>query len=148
MKSILKKLIIVLVGVSCFSACAITDKDKPITVNQLPAAAQQMIKKNFPNNKVAMAKQEKDVLKTSYDVVFTNGDKIEFDSKGNWTEISCKNSFVPLALIPVQIQNYVQQNYPDNKIIEIDRDKKEYDVKLSNGIEITFNTKFQVIEMD
>ncbi len=148
MKSILKKLIIVLIGVSCFSACAITDKDKPITVNQLPAAAQQVIKKNFSNNKVAMVKQEKDVLKTSYDVVFTNGDKIEFDSKGNWTEINCKNSFVPSALIPVQIKNYVQQNYPDNKIIEIDRDKKEYDVKLSNGIEITFNTKFQVIEMD
>ncbi len=140
MKSILKKLIIVLIGVSCFSACAITDKDKPITVNQLPAAAQQVIKKNFSNNKVAMVKQEKDVLKTSYDVVFTNGDKIEFDSKGNWTEINCKNSFVPSALIPVQIKNYVQQNYPDNKIIEIDRDKKEYDVKLSNGIEITFNT--------
>ncbi len=148
MKSILKKLIIVLIGVSCFSACAITDKDKPITVNQLPAAAQQMIKKNFPNSKVAMAKQENDLLKTSYDVVFTNGDKIEFDSKGNWTGINCKNSFVPSALIPVQIKNYVQQNYPDNKIIEIDRDKKEYDVKLSNGIEITFNTKFQVIEMD
>lgn len=28
------------------------------------------------------------------------------------------------------------------------RDRNEYDVKLSNGIELTFNKKFQVIDID
>ena len=57
------------------------DDDKPIQVNQLPQTAQTFIKTHFPDNKVAMAKMETDWFDKSYDVIFTNGDKLEFDKK-------------------------------------------------------------------
>lgn len=98
--------------------------------------------------KVALAKMESGLFDTSYDIIFTNGDKVEFDRNGNWTELKCKYSQVPARLIPAAISSYVKKNYPSTKVLEIERDRNEYDVKLSNGIELTFNKKFQVIDID
>lgn len=148
MKRTLITLIIVLIGLVVFQTNAVADNDKPIAVSQLPAAAQQIIKKHFTGKKVAMAKQETGLLERSYDVVFTTGEKIEFDRKGNWTEIDCKLSAVPTALVPSQIASYVKSNYPGTKILKIEKDKNEYEIKLSNRMEITFNKSFQVIDID
>lgn len=95
-----------------------------------------------------MAKMESGLFDTSYDIIFTNGDKVEFDRNGNWTELKCKYSQVPVRLIPAAINSYVKKNYSSAKVLEIERDRNEYDVKLSNGIELTFNKKFQVIDID
>lgn len=148
MKKTINTLIIALIGLVIFQANAMADNEKPITVSQLPATAQQVIKKHFSKKKVALVKMETGIFDKSYDVVFTTGEKIEFDKKGNWKEINCKLSFVPTALIPAKIVNYVKSNYPGTKILKIEKDTKEYDVKLSNLIEITFNKLFQVTDID
>lgn len=135
-------------GVFLLSATANADNDKPIEISQLPATAQQVIKNNFADKKVAMAKMETGIFEKSYDVIFTNGEKIEFDRNGNWTDISCKLSAVPTALIPAAIRTYAKNNYPDTKILKIEKDRGEYEIKLSNGLEITFNKNFQVIDID
>ncbi len=122
--------------------------DKPIQVSQLPAAAQQLIKKYFASNKVALAKMERDLLSKSYDVTFTNGDKLEFDSKGQWTEVKCTTTGVPAAVIPAAIASYVKENYSDAKVISIEKDDTRYEVKLSNRVELEFNKDFQLVDID
>ncbi|WP_368325634.1 PepSY-like domain-containing protein, partial [Phocaeicola vulgatus] len=82
------------------------------------------------------------------DVIFTNGDKLEFDKKGVWTEVNCKYSAVPVAVVPEAIKKYVATNYPDAKMLKIERDKHDYEVKLSNGWEIKFDMQFNVIDID
>lgn len=124
------------------------DKDKPIDVSQLPETAQTTLKTYFNDRKVALAKVESGVFEKNYDVIFTNGDKVEFNSKGEWTEIQCKQSQVPAGLVPSQISLYVKSNYSGTKIVEIEKDSKEYEVTLSNGIELTFNKKFKLIDID
>lgn len=148
MRTTLKNWMIALVCAVTFSATAHADNEKPINVSQLPSAAQQIIQKNFASHKVALAKVESGLIEKSYDVIFTNGDKLEFDRNGKWTEISCKTSSVPSALVPATIAQYVTTNYPGTNIVQIERDRKEYDVKLSTGLEITFNSKYQVIDID
>ena len=133
---------------STTSAFASEDADKPITVNELPQPALTLIAQNFANHQVALAKMEVDLLDRSYNVFFTNGDKLEFDRKGNWTEISCKKDGVPAVLIPQPIADYVKTHQPDAKIIKIERENKRYEVNLSNGFEYTFNKKFQPIDVD
>ena len=82
-------------------------------------------------------------------VVFTaNGNKVEFDKKGNWEEVDCKHTSVPVAIIPAAIQKYVTTNYPDAKVLKIERDKKDYEVKLSNRTELKFDLKFNLIDID
>ena len=77
-----------------------------------------------------------------------NGDKLEFDKKGVWTEVNCKYSAVPVAVVPDAIKKYVTTNYPDAKMLKIERDKYDYEVKLSNGWEIKFDMQFNVIDID
>ena len=109
--------------------------------------AQQFIKKYFGDRKVAFAKEESDFRK-SYEIAFKNGDKIEFDRKGEWTDIDCKYSAVPTGIIPAPIAKYVADNYPDNKIVQIERDTRSTEVKLDNRMEIKFDKQHRVIEMD
>ena len=140
----MKKLMIlttILMALGISTACA--DNDKPIAVTQLPQKAQLFIKTHFPKEKVALAKLERDFLETRYEVVFTNGSKV-----GEWKEVECKYSAVPTAIIPAQIASYVSQNYPDTQIVQIDRDKRDYEVKLTNRLELTFDLNFNLIGID
>jgi predicted phosphodiesterase len=43
---------------------------------------------------------------------------------------------------------FVAKNYPDAKIIKIDRDRRDYEVSLSNRLELTFDMKFNLVEID
>ena len=55
---------------------------------------------------------------------------------------------IPAATIPTAIRQYVTTNYPDVKVQKIERDKKEYEVKLSNRTELKFDLKFNLIDID
>lgn len=149
MKAIIKKSIVALICMITFQTAAMADNDRPISINQLPATAQQTLKTYFSGKKVAMAKVE-GLIDKDYDVIFTNGEKIEFDRKGEWKDIDCKMSSVPAKLVPQQIRNYVKENYAGQQILKIEKDKRkgEYEIELSNGIEITFNKHFVVIDID
>lgn len=131
---------------STFNAMA--DRDVAISYKELPKTAQQVINTNFPNVKVALSKKEVDFFGKSYDVIFTNGDKIEFDSNGNWEKISCKYSKVPTALIPVAILKYVDEKFSGNLIIKIEKEKRGYEVELQNGLELEFNKHGQCVKID
>ncbi len=147
----MKKYLVLTLALVCafgITATVCADNERPITVDQLPAPAQTLIKQHFPNSKVTIAQEELALIGKGYDVMFTNGDKLEFDRKGNWTEITCRTSQVPTDLIPSAIATYVSANYSDAKVISIERDSRDYEVNLSNGLEITFNKKFQVVDID
>lgn len=124
------------------------DNEKVIHVNQFPTTAQQLIKQHFGDKKVAVSKVETDMLSKSYEVIFTDGDKVEFDGKGNWEEIDCRFSSVPAGIIPAPIMNYVKENYPDTIIKKIEKDRREYEVKLSNRVELSFDMEFNLTDID
>lgn len=91
----MKQILLALVCFFSVQAMAWTDEDKPITVSQLPQTAQQFIKKHFASHKVALAKMDHDIFNKSYDVIFTNGDKIEFEGNGKWSEVKCPKTEYP-----------------------------------------------------
>lgn len=144
----MKKLLLLFVCLFTLQTIARADDDKPIQVSQMPQKAQQFIKQHFAGSNIAMAKVESDFLQKSYDVIFTDGNKVEFDKKGNWTEVNCKFSVVPQGIIHSPIQKYTATNYPDAKVLKIERDKTDYEVKLSNGWELKFDSKFNLIDID
>ena len=55
---------------------------------------------------------------------------------------------VPQAVVPVKIQEFVKSNYPEAKVLKIEKDRYEYEVKLSNFWELTFDLNFNLIDMD
>lgn len=142
---------IVMIAIFCmmsFNIVANAGNDKPINVNELPAKAQTLLSKHFKGQKVMLATIESGVVSRSYDVVLRNGTKLEFDKKGNITEIDCKQGIVPSQLIPQPIKNYLKENYRGEAVRKIELNKKEYEVELANGIDLTFNKHFQLIDID
>lgn len=131
--------------------CATTlraDNERPISVNQLPVTAQEFIKQYFAGRKVIFVKEETEFISKSYDVLFSDGDSLEFDKDGNWNEVNCKFSVVPAEIVPEPIANYVSANYPDVIIKKIEKSRREYEVKLSNRVELSFDTNFNLTDID
>ena len=148
MKRILR---ILMIAICCMVSCnmvANAGNDKPISVNALPAKAQTLLSQHFNGQKVMLATIESGVVSRSYDVVLQNGTKLEFDKKGNHTEIDCKQATVPAKLIPQAIRNYLKENYPAQAVKKIEMNKNEYEVELANGLDLTFNKHFQLIDID
>lgn len=42
----------------------------------------------------------------------------------------------------------VKKTFPGATIIKLDRDRRGYDVKLNNGMDLEFNKKFEIVEVD
>ena len=142
---------ILMIAICCMVSCnmvANAGNDKPISVNALPAKAQTLLSQHFNNQKVMLATIETGVISRSYDVVLQNGTKLEFDKKGNLTEIDCKQGIVPVKLIPQAITNYLKDNYAGQSVKKIEINKNEYEVELTNGLDLTFNKHFQLIDID
>lgn len=148
MKRILR---ILMIAICCMVSCnmvANAGNDKPISVNSLPAKAQTLLSQHFNGQKVMLATIESGVVSRSYDVVLQNGTKLEFDKKGNLTEIDCNQATVPDQLIPQAIKNYLMENYAGQSVKKIEMNKNEYEVELANGLDLTFNKHFQLIDID
>lgn len=122
--------------------------DKPISPDQLPAKAKAMIEQYFPGEKIAFAKQESELFETRYEVVLEGSAKIEFLGNGEWEEIDCRYKAVPEALIPPQLMAEVKARYPEAQVREIKRENGRHEVKLNNGLELLFNRKHQLVDID
>ena len=140
-----------MIAVCCIISCSImanAGDDKPIAVSALPIKAQALLNNHFSSQKVMLATAESEVVSKSYDVVLRNGTKLEFDKKGNLTEIDCKQGIVPIRLIPQPIRAYLRNNYPHQPVKKLEIKKKEYEVELANGLDLTFNKHFQLTDID
>lgn len=139
-----KMMFILLAFVMTMSMPVMSDNDRVITFDQLPAPAQAMLKQHFGDKVPLVITADR----SDFNVMYQSGEKVGFDKKGNWREIECKRSSVPEALVPEQIKAAVKKSFPGTTIQKIDRDRRGYDVELDNGLDLEFNKKFQMVEID
>lgn len=118
-------------------------------INTLPAAAQTTVKNNFKAS-VSHIKIEKELGRVSeYDVVLTDGSEITFDRNGNWKDVEVrKNGSVPASFVPAEIAKYIKQTQKNVKVIGIEKKKSGYEVELSNGVDMKFNSKGEFLRYD
>ncbi len=143
----MKKFAVLLVAMMMFAVSANADDNQPIEVGQLPAAAQTFVKKYFPGKTVALATLDKELFDKSYDVIFSDGTKLEFDKKGQWKEV--KAAKMPAGIVPTAVAQKVKSVAPGTTVVKIEkRDEGGYEVKLSNGMELEFNRQLQLVDID
>lgn len=124
------------------------DRERPITLDKLPAAAQEFLAANFKDLTLAYAVEDPKFIGSEYEVIYTDRTEVDFESNGEWSSVERKYAAVPAAIVPVQIADYVKNTFAGQFIKKIDRDKYTWEVELSNGLEIKFDRKFQVIDID
>lgn len=144
MKKSIMLVILFLMGIGSAKA----DKDIAITPDRLPKQAQLFIKTHFPNEQISLAKKERDLFEVRYEVVLGNSTKLEFLSNGDWEDVDCRYKEVPATILPEFLQRVLDSRYPEAKVVEISRDRRDYEVKLSNGLELTFTPDGQLIDID
>lgn len=137
----MKKILFVLLAV--VAAMSVSAKDN-ISHDPaiLPEAARTVIKNNYKAD-ISFIKIDKDWGRISeYEVILTDGSEVKFDSKGNWEEVeSRRNGSVPDFFVLKPIRDFVAKNHPGQKVVGIDKERKGYDVTLTNGIDIEFDAQ-------
>ena len=115
----------------------------------LPEAARNTIANNC-KAKVSIVKIEKMINKiTKYEVILTDGTEISFDKNGNWENVETNiNKSVPSAFIPEAIAAYIGKNHKDTRIVGIEKERKGYEVELSNGIDLKFDADGKFLRYD
>lgn len=144
----MKNLFLIIVTIAAFSIFTSCEKEKSISINELPAAASNFIDTYFSDMPIALVKYEKDGLQKHYEVFFNNGESVKFDKSGNWVELQLPKTHVPTEVIPGRITEYLSTNYPDTAVLEIEKDKHGYELKLSNRIELQFDKNQNIMDID
>ena len=143
----MKKIVTLLMSLAFFATIAKAD-DKPIDYEQLPSAAKSFIEADFARQTISYITKDMDLLDTAYNVHFANGLEIEFNSKGEWKEISCATSPIDSKYIPRQIIDAVATRWPGEKFKKIERYKYGYEVELTNSLELKFDKMYRLTEVD
>ncbi len=143
----MKKILLMASALLAFTMMLKAD-DRPVTLSQLPVAAQTFIKTNFPADKLSYATKDDDIIRPDYNVVLVSGVRISFDNSGALEKIEVGNNAMPENLIPVQIREFVKADYPEARITEYEVERRHYDVKLSNRLELKFDRNFTLVGID
>lgn len=94
-----------LIGITLLTISpAYADHDRAVTTEQMPRQAQEFIARYFPGEKIAYAKKESDFFEVIYEVMFTNGSKVEFRRNGAWKEVDCRYSSLPAGIVSMPIE--------------------------------------------
>ena len=146
----MKRIGIILIGLALMTNMACADNDKVTNnINELPQVSRTFLSNYFNGNKVSHIKIDKDLfLIDSYDVILTDGTSVEFNRDGEWKEVKSFQQNIPDTLIPAEIKQYVNQNYPSQKIMAVERGKRKVSIDLANGLELEFDLNGNLIDID
>lgn len=130
-----------------FASC---EKEEMIGMDGLPAAGASFLNEHFSDIVVSNVKKEKDGLSgTEYTAYLQNGVQVKFDKNGNWEEVDAPdNMAIPTSFIPGKIVAYIAEHYPSAEINSIDKERNRYDVELTNGLDLEFNSDGDFVRID
>lgn len=146
MKKLLSLLVLAMVAIQFSFAGDVITKD----MNQLPLPARNFINRHFTKPQVSHIKIDKERMEsTKYEVVLMDGTEIDFDSKGNWEEVSMKNGKLPASVVPGFAVDYLKaHNFANEGVKKVERDRKGYEIELSSGLSFKFDKKGQFVKAD
>lgn len=137
----LSKCILVLLAMLPFMSCE-SAGNKVVEFSNLPSKAQTFLKTYFADKTIAVILCDEGLFDKDYEVRFEDSSEVEFDENGEWKSVEIKNrQAVPDGIIPAGIKTFVKAKHPAAFVIEIKKERKEYDVELSNGVDIVFDKK-------
>ena len=134
-------------AVALFGLQSCEKEDNYINASLLPTEAQNFLSEHYASVEVLSVIKDYDDFGYTYEVRLADGTHIEFRKNGEWKEIENRTSGVPNAGIPAKILEYVTTNYPDNFIVDIEKDH-QIDVELNDGLDLEFSLDGDFIRID
>ena len=127
--------------------------DRDIAASELPQKIKDFLAENYSGASVEEAEIENN---GNYEVELDNDVEIIFDADGNFLgQAKDENGNddkddedIAVADLPQVIRDYVAANYPDNTIIEAEREDDGFEVNLNNGVELKFDAEGNFLEAE
>ena len=141
-KNILTLVLTIFLSVTAFAQNGMTKFE------QLPATAQEFVKTYFGDYKIQYVFCDKEFIDIDYKLRFEDGTEIEFNSKGEWTNVSGEQKCIPTGFILKEITDYVTAYHNDMCITDIERDFNRITVELNDTLEIEFSSKGKFVSYD
>ena len=141
--------ILLMIGISVImtlSSCK--DEQRKITFNDLPFVSQEFLSAHFPNEVVSYIMEDDEMFDKTYEVRFIDGDNVDFDAEGVWDNVDCHNDSVPESILDVKILDYINLHVQGTYVVEIDKNRYNYDVELNNGLDLVFDSDFDFKRYD
>ena len=112
----LKKIILVVISLVAAGALgyylANLVRDRATSPEALPETVLAFISEHFQDEKIAFAKEDRDLFKLTYEVVLTDGTKLEFRRNGDWKEIKRHRVGIPEGIVPqeaaAKVMNFIR----------------------------------------
>ena len=125
------------------------DLETVINVNRLPDAARAFINTYYPSATVRSVMRDVDDGIVVYEVDFTNGHEVTFDSRGEWIEVDAPDGqSIPAGIVPVAIETYLDANYSGYGVNDITRTGMGYEVELVTGVDLLFDSLGNFLGID
>lgn len=145
----MKKIFFAIIAIALLAGTAFADDNiEDIPLKKVPDLGLRMVKSYFPGNNVVKAVKNKSKdMKNRTCVMLDNGSTIDFDKDGNWMIVDCRDSSVPMRMVPGKIQMYLSKNYPGADVVYMGREIKNGDITLllDNGTELHFTNEHTLI---
>ena len=152
MKKSLLKIFAAFLLLSIVPLTSCSDKDDNgveniITFNKLPAEAQTFIHTYFDGYTILKIDKETDGDVTIFIVYLEGGYSVVFNNAGNWIEVNApSNESIPDGIVPPVIQEYLNQNYSDYGVNEINRTGTGYKIQLVTGLNLYFDESGELVQ--
>ena len=122
-------------------------EDVMIPAAELPSEVISFLDIHFSGIEVRSVIKDYDNSTYEFEVYLSNGTRIELSRRGEWRNVENHLAGVPHSVIPNKILTYVAENYPDQMIIGIERDR-QIDVELKGGVELVFSLNEDFVKFD
>ena len=122
-------------------------EDVMIPAAELPSEVISFLDTHFSGIEVRSVIKDYDNSTYEFEVYLSNGTRIELSRRGEWRNVENHLAGVPHSVIPNKILTYVAENYPDEMIIGIERDR-QIDVELKGGVELVFSLNEDFVKFD
>jgi hypothetical protein len=125
-------------------------REEAISFKRLPKAAQEFLTTHFKDLTLAYVVADHKIMTVEYEATYTDRTEVDFRADGSWESVERKYAPVPASIVPKQIAEFVAKNelFRGQFIKEIERNPYTWEIELSGGLEIKFDSRFNVIGYD
>ena len=139
-------LLVLIVSMATFTSCD-DDEGYAIDPRDLPSHAWDFLDYYYYDLPIVEAFYYGSGSDGYYRVNLADGTGVGFDAWGNWYFVSAPwDSSVPADIVPPRITGFVGYYYPYEVIVSITITGYGYDITLSDGTELSFDTYGEILD--
>ena len=123
------------------AAAWVVEFECAVSPHKLPLAAQEFLAEHYPQQTPALVERAYDDFRITYEVFFHTGAHVRFSCRGAFRALDSRQLPIPAAIVPEAVRAYAAKHYPGAAVTKLEHERREWEVRLSNGMELSFDDR-------